>query len=201
MIGIIETGISNFRSMEVSIETLGYEHRKVSSPDDAKDITKLIFPGVGSFKAGMKKITEMGLDIAIKNLAAKDIPILGVCLGMQVLFTSGEEFGGIDGLNLVSGKVIKLDASKEGVTVPNIGWNKVKSNTKGSLDLGKDAYFYHIHSFHAVPTDKNIIKGTIELGKEDITVAIEKDNIFGVQFHPEKSQDAGLEMLHSFLSL
>ena len=201
MIGIIDTGICNYRSMEVSIERLGYETRKVTCESDTKGISKCVFPGVGSFKAGMAKLSENGLDQVIRKLAQQDMPILGVCLGMQIMCSFGEEFGHVDGLDLVGGRIVKLDESRPGMKVPNIGWYKVKAAATGQLHLNDDPYFYFVHSFHFVPDDPSIVTGTISLGGEDVVVSYEKDNIFGVQFHPEKSQDAGLEMLQSFLRI
>ena len=201
MIGIIDTGICNYRSMEVSIERLGYETRKVTCQSDTKGISKCVFPGVGSFKAGMGKLSENGLDQVVRTLAEQDMPILGVCLGMQIMCSFGEEFGHVDGLDLVAGKIVKLDESRDGMKVPNIGWYKVRAAAQGQLNLNDDPYFYFVHSFHVVPDDPSIVTGTISLGGEDVVVAYEKDNIFGVQFHPEKSQDAGLEMLQSFLRI
>ena len=201
MIGIIDTGICNYRSMEVSIERLEYETRKVTCQSDTKGISKCVFPGVGSFKAGMGKLSENGLDQVVRTLAEQDMPILGVCLGMQIMCSFGEEFGHVDGLDLVAGKIVKLDESRDGMKVPNIGWYKVRAAAQGQLHLNDDPYFYFVHSFHVVPDDPSIVTGTISLGGEDVVVAYEKDNIFGVQFHPEKSQDAGLEMLQSFLRI
>lgn len=201
MIGIIDTGISNIRSMEVSIETLGFKHRKITGPEDANGIDKLIFPGVGSFNIGMQRVRETGLDGIILDRAGEGMPVLGVCLGMQVLFSAGEEFGSVAGLGLIDGRVVKLDNTRPGVTVPNIGWHRVTPAQPGRIDFSGEQYFYHIHSFHALPDDPATITGEIRLGDERVVVAVEKGNIFGVQFHTEKSQDAGLDLLQAFLKL
>ena len=161
----------------------------------------MCLPRCWQFQGRDGQIVENGLDQVVRTLAEQDMPILGVCLGMQIMCSFGEEFGHVDGLDLVAGKIVKLDESRDGMKVPNIGWYKVRAAAQGQLNLNDDPYFYFVHSFHVVPDDPSIVTGTISLGGEDVVVAYEKDNIFGVQFHPEKSQDAGLEMLQSFLRI
>lgn len=173
---------------------------------DAKDLetaTHIILPGVGSFKEGIKNIKEMGLDKILEEQVLKNkIPFLGICLGMQFLATEGNEGGNSRGLNFINGKVEKLEKKSETERIPHIGWNEVefKKNSKlfEEIDSGKD--FYFVHSYHFVCQDKDCVLATTPYCGGFVS-AVQKSNIFGVQFHPEKSQDAGFKVIKNFLSI
>lgn len=201
-ITIIDTGICNISSVENAFKILGI---KTNSSNSAEIIDKskiLILPGVGAFKNAMDALKNNNLiEIIRKKVIQDNVPILGICLGMQLLAKKSFENGNHIGLNLIDAEVKKLDASIQDLRVPNIGWHSVFSNKESILfKESKPRTYYHVHSYHMVCENENDITGYIKFGNDDITVAVEKKNIFGVQFHPEKSQDNGLNLLENFLS-
>jgi len=201
VIAIIDYEMGNCRSIVNMLYRLGInsiitrDHKKIKSAD------KIILPGVGSFDAAMANLKKHNLiNILNQEVMEKKCPILGICLGMQILTEKSEE-GKLSGLGWISGEAKKFKANQD-IKVPHMGWNyvEVNKNSKLSNGLSHDSKFYFVHSYYVnvKNNEESSMKTNYSL---EFDSAIEKDNIFGVQFHPEKSQDAGLEMLHSFLSL
>jgi len=203
-IAVVNTGISNIASV---INALKYIGAKINVTDDREELLradKIILPGVGSFSAGYNALKDKNLVDVIKSHAQiKQKPILGICLGMQLLASQSEEGGDNIGLDLIAGNVERLKVDMEGFRVPNIGWCEVDI-LKSNMLISKDkinSNFYHIHSYYFNCTDTENIIGTIKFSGNDIPVIIQKDNIMGVQFHPEKSHESGLELLNQFINI
>ena len=199
---IIDYGLGNITSIKNAFNILGVKAIVSSDPKVIKSASHLILPGVGSFGEGMSNLKKIGLVSVLKEEILKNKKkVLGICLGMQLLATEGFEHGEHKGLNLIPGKVIKIDTSVSKLKLPQIGWNDVKLTGKHKITKGfkKEPIFYFVHSFHFVPKDKTTIVGTCNYGA-DIAAILEKDNIMGVQFHPEKSHTDGLNILKNFLN-
>jgi glutamine amidotransferase len=188
--------MGNLRSVEKALEHVGARAAIGADPDEVGAADGLILPGVGAFPRAMERIRATGLDELIAARAAAGTPILGICLGLQLLFQRSEELGGAAGLGLLPGAVTALDAP--GLKVPHIGWAPVRWERESRLTAGIEAGtpFYLVHSFVARPTAEDTL-GTAEFG-ERFAAAVERDNVFGVQFHPEKSSAAGLRLLANF---
>ncbi len=204
MIVIIDYGMGNLRSVQKAFERF-YPNVVVSS--SAKDILgadKLILPGVGAFKVAMDELKKRDLVSPIKASIEKGKPFLGVCLGMQLLFSESEEGGKIKGLDIIKGRVKKFK-EKKGLKIPHMGWNVVKSKVKSQKSkilngVEKDSYMYFVHSYYVEPKDKDVILCRTDYGG-NFTSGIQKDNIYGFQFHPEKSQSCGLKIVENFVKL
>jgi len=198
MIGIIDYGVGNLSSIKFAIERLGVDVDIVKSPSNINSYSHLILPGVGSFAYAMGKIKEKKWDTAILNFTESGKPILGICLGMQLLFDFGEEGGHCSGLGLIPGAV-KLIAVTEQLKLPHVGWNQLTyakshpifSNIREGVD------FYFVHSYQCVPTDPQVIVARCDYGGA-FPAVVEYKNIIGLQFHPEKSQPAGFKILQNF---
>ncbi len=198
---IIDCGISNLGSISQAILNLGHKASIVSDPKEVKKSDRLIFPGQGSFGEAMKRIINRGWFDEIRRLVLEDqTPILGICLGMQLFAKKGSEFGGGEGLNLIDGEVIKI--SNANLRIPHIGWNSVSNNPKSLLftNIRPLTDFYFSHSYVMVANDRSIVSSTCEYGSPFIS-SVEKGNIFGTQFHPEKSSKAGRLLLENFCNL
>lgn len=199
MITIIDYGLGNLASVANALNKLTIPNEIASDESAVQNAKALILPGVGAAGHGMKNLKKSKLDTVIVDKVSQGTPILGICLGMQLLFSSSEE-GNISCLNLIKGNVKKFDST---LKVPQIGWNQVKiqnhkTNYKNIFkDIADNSFFYFVNSYYCVPFDKDIVAGKTEYGKEFCSV-IKKDTIFGVQFHPEKSSDAGLQLLKNF---
>lgn len=197
IIGILDYGMSNINSVFNAVFYLGYESKIVSNVEEIEKCSHLIIPGVGSYAKAMFNIKERRLHVAINHYVSLGKPILGICLGMQIFSDSGEEGGMSSGLGLIPGNVQYLDVNN--LPIPHVGWNSLEfyfdhpicSNIKKHVDF----YFIHSYFFHA--NDKNSILASAEYGKK-IPAIIAKNNIVGVQFHPEKSQDNGLLLIENF---
>lgn len=200
MVVIIDYGMGNVGSVQNALEALGCGAIISSLKEDIAKADHLILPGVGAFGDGMKNLQQANLaEILAKEVLVNKKPILGICLGMQMMATSGEEGGVHNGLGWVQGVTRKFKVDENIFKIPHVGWNDVK--TVGESILLKNIQnpiFYFVHSYHLIPEDKSIIKGLTDYGEEFVSV-IENGNIFGVQFHPEKSQKAGLDLLNNFL--
>jgi imidazole glycerol-phosphate synthase subunit HisH len=194
---ILDYGMGNLRSVEKALEHVGVTQVTIASDAaSARNAAGLILPGVGAFPRAMERIRELGIDEIVAERHRAGVPILGICLGLQLLFESTTELGGAAGLGLLPGEVAGLDA--EGLKVPHIGWSPV-SWTRGSrLTEGIDngTPFYFVHSFAPRPDTADLL-GTAEHGAR-FACAAERDGVFGVQFHPEKSSGAGLRLLANF---
>ncbi|WP_026803295.1 imidazole glycerol phosphate synthase subunit HisH [Aliarcobacter lanthieri] len=201
MLGIIDYNMGNLASVYNACSKFTKNVKIVKNTDDIKDLSRVILPGVGAYKDAMEHLNSNDLKNAILEFAKSGKPLLGICLGMQLLFESSEEFGLTQGLGLINGKVIKFDKSKmdEDLKIPHMGWNKI-INKKNPLfkDL-TNPYLYFVHSYHIVTSEENII-GTTNYGY-DFTSAVNKDNIFGFQPHPEKSHNNGLKILENFINI
>ena len=202
VLGVVDLGISNIGSVLRAFERLRCTPAIVQSPDDLMRARAIVLPGVGAFGDGMKALKKMKLVEPIKAAARAGKPLLGFCLGMQLLADSSEEYGRHEGLGLIPGQVVRL-APGPGDRVPNIGWCDVEARPGARLfrDLPPLTAFYFVHSFHLRCTDPAHSAASIRFGSAPVTVAIEHGNIFGLQCHPEKSQDAGLSVLDAFLTL
>ncbi len=197
---LLDYGSGNVRSVFNLINHIGFRVVVSNDEKDIRSCTHLILPGVGSFGTAMDKIKrKIPLSVLDKEVLIKKKPFLGICVGLQVIFQKGYEFGEHDGLGWLNGIVEKLDS--ENHPLPHIGWNSIKEKKRSPLftGLGKINDFYFVHSF-AVKTDAALVISKTFYGNTFCS-AIQKDNIFGVQFHPEKSQKAGIVLMKNFLSL
>jgi glutamine amidotransferase len=196
---VIDYGMGNLRSVEKALEHVGARAAIGADPEAIRAADGLILPGVGAFPRAMERIRATGLDELIAERAAAGTPILGICLGLQLLFERSEELGGGAGLGLLPGEVTGLDAP--GLKVPHIGWAPVRWERESRLTAGIDTGtpFYLVHSFVARPTAADTL-GTAEYG-ERFAAAAKRGNVFGVQFHPEKSSAAGLRLLANFAGI
>ena len=203
MIALIDYNMGNLRSVLNAFEKIGKKVEVVKDADKLKEFDKVILPGVGAFGDAMSHLKKSGLKESIIEFAKSGKPLLGICLGMQLLFEKSEEFGSTDGLGLIEGKVVEFDKSKfkSRLKVPHMGWNElhVVKNSKLFDGMPKEIYLYFVHSFHATCSDEFII-GKTNYGY-DFVSAVEKENIYGFQPHPEKSHENGLKILENFIRL
>jgi imidazole glycerol-phosphate synthase subunit HisH len=198
---IIDYGLGNVNSVKNEINLVGVDCIISGDKREISGSKYLILPGVGSFSQAMKNLEERNLiQLITDEVLNRKKKILGICLGMQLFATTGYEYGIHKGLNFVKGKVVEIDNSQSKLRLPHIGWNDVKLSGKHILIKGfvEDPIFYFVHSYHFVPEDKSVIAGTCDYG-EKIVAIIEHDNIFGTQFHPEKSHTDGIQILNNFL--
>ena len=200
-IAVLDYRMGNRRSVEKAFERVGAAVAVTSDHAAIRAADALVLPGVGAFPRGMANLHELGLDAVIAERVAFGTPLLGICLGMQLLFDGSTELGGARGLGLLGGEVGRLNSG--GLRVPHIGWNEVRFERASALTAGlrgSSAAFYHVHSFVARPTDPTDVVGTAEYGERFASV-VARGSVFGVQFHPEKSSRDGLELLRSFVGL
>ena len=193
---ILDYGMGNLRSVEKALEHVGAEATIANDAAAVRGATGLILPGVGAFPRAMERVRELGIDELVAERRAAGAPILGICLGLQLLFDTTTELGGATGLGLLPGEVAGLDA--DGLKVPHIGWSPVTWTRESRLTEGIESGtpFYFVHSFSPRPDAADLL-GTAEYGTR-FACAAERDNVFGVQFHPEKSSSAGLRLLANF---
>jgi len=209
VIGIVDYNMGNLASVINAFAKVGADATLESDPAKLQQYDKLILPGVGAFGDAMEHLKENSMDEAVKAFAATGKPLLGICLGMQLLFESSEEFGSTQGLGLIPGKVVAFDEKKfdHPLKVPHMGWNEmfqVKSEerkVKSELfaHMPNDFYLYFVHSFHAVCEDKYAI-GKTHYGYQFVS-AVQNGNIYGIQPHPEKSHENGLKIIENFAKL
>ena len=201
MIAIIDYDAGNIKSVEKAIAFLGEEAVITRDKETILHADKVILPGVGSFGDAMEKLHKYGLVEVIHEVVAQGKPFLGICLGLQLLFESSEETPGVEGLGLLKGKIIRIPNTDE-LKVPQIGWNSLQFPREGKLfkNLPQDSYVYFVHSYYLQAQDPDIVVATTEYGVT-IHAAVEKDNIFACQFHPEKSSEVGLQIIKNFLLL
>ena len=201
VIAVIDYGMGNRRSVQKALERHGAVVPITRDPDELRRCQGLVLPGVGAFPLAMENLRELELDELIRAEARSGAPLLGICLGMQLLFESSEELGGAPGLGILPGRVTRLAA--RGLRIPHIGWNEVRWEKPSSLTDGLPAEgcpFYHVHSFAARPTAPQDVVGSTAYGERFATV-VARERVFGVQFHPEKSSRHGLELLGNFVRL
>jgi|TARA_B110000459_G_C16376240_1_gene387668 glutamine amidotransferase len=206
LITIIDYGINNIRSVVQALQYIGVEIKIANKPSELENSKHIIIPGVGAFPVGMKKLKNLGLDEMILTKAKQKSNILGICLGMQMLFTKGYEYGECNGLNLIPGEVLQIPKKMNNEKkLPVIGWRKTTSSLLFKENILEkklnENFFYYLHSYQAIPEKKNNIIAYYERGGSRINAAVAHGNIWGVQFHPEKSGDAGLEFLKGFCNL
>ncbi len=201
MITIIDYGAGNIKSVEKALQFLGEEVLLSGDPQKVRTAEKLILPGVGSFGDAMKNLEDRDLVSAIRDAAEKGIPLLGICLGLQLLFESSEESPGVEGLGLLKGKILRLPDTP-GLKIPHMGWNSLHLIHDGTLFSGiaEGAYVYFVHSYYLQAEDISIVKATAQYGAV-IHASVESGSIFGMQYHPEKSSDIGLAMLKNFAAV
>jgi glutamine amidotransferase len=195
VIAIVDYGMGNRRSVEKAFEHVGAEPRLTADHGVIGAADGIVIPGVGAFPEAMRRLRAAGLDELVRERAAAGVPILGLCLGMQLLFESSDEHEGAAGLGLLPGRVTALRAPR----VPHIGWNLVTFVRPSPLTdgLGEAAAFYHVHSLVPEPDDEHDVVGRGEYGERFVSI-VERGNVMGVQFHPEKSSRDGLALLRNF---
>lgn len=202
MIAIIDYDAGNLKSVQKALAAIGEESEITRDRKILSDADKLILPGVGSFGDAMEHLKKYELDKTIADLVkGENKPLLGICLGLQLLFNRSEESAGIEGLGLLPGEILRIP-DKEGLKIPHIGWNSLDLKGNGRLFDGLDEspYVYFVHSYYLKAADESIVKATTDYSVT-IHASVEKDNIFACQFHPEKSSTIGLKMLRNFAKL
>lgn len=198
-VAILDYGMGNLRSVEKALEHVGVTAKVTSEAEEVRAADGVILPGVGAFPRAMERVRELGLDELICERRDAGVPILGICLGLQLLFESSSELGGAAGLGMLPGTVEALEAP--GLKVPHIGWAPVRWERESRLTEGipSETPFYFVHSFAPRPGEEELL-GSAEYGTR-FACAAERDNVFGVQFHPEKSSAAGLRLLSNFAGI
>lgn len=197
---MIDYGMGNIHSVKKALELCGANVLVTNNPKDIISCSKIILPGVGAFDDAMLELEKQGLVVVIKNEIKKKKPFLGICLGMQLLFDSSEEAKVKKGLGILKGAVKKFP--KGNFKVPHMGWNKIKFNTECPIfkNMMDSPYLYFCHSYYPVPKDKEVNAAECDYGI-DFTAGVWKENVYGVQFHPEKSQSMGLKIIENFANL
>lgn len=197
MLALIDYGVGNLYSVAKALAYVGGDVQITSAAADIERADKLILPGVGAFGDCMTNLAATGLIPTIVREVSAGKKILGICVGLQILFAGSEESPNVDGLKIFDGRVRRICA--DGLKIPHMGWNSIRfGDSKLFAGLSGEPYFYFVHSYHAAPDDTNLIAATTTYG-EEVTAALERGNIFATQFHPEKSGDVGLRVLKNFL--
>jgi imidazole glycerol-phosphate synthase subunit HisH len=196
---VVDYGMGNRRSVEKALEHVGARATITSDHGEIAEAERIVLPGVGAFPRAMRNLRDLGLEDLLRERAEAGVPLLGVCLGMQLLFDSSTELGGDTGLGLLPGEVTSLQA--DGRKLPHIGWNEVGLRRPSKLTAGltDPVAFYHVHSFACRPSDPSDTVGESEYGESFPTI-VERENVAGVQFHPEKSSRDGLALLRNFVA-
>ena len=198
MITIVDYQMGNLRSVQKGFERVGQAAKISSDPDVIRQATKLVLPGVGAFGDAMAELTQRNLVAPIKEVIAAGRPFLGICLGLQLLFDTGYEGGTYEGLGILAGKVVRFDLPAE-YKVPHMGWNEVQIVRRPPFwnDMPMDAHFYFVHSYYVVPDDLSVVAAETDYGQRFCSM-VWRDNVVATQFHPEKSQQDGLQLLRHF---
>jgi imidazole glycerol-phosphate synthase subunit HisH len=198
-VAIIDYGVGNLRSVEKAFAATGCDAVVTSNESELREAKRLVLPGVGAFAACMKALSARGFDRLVRDRAREGTPVLGVCVGMQLLFDESDEFGSTPGLGLLRGRVRRFENN---LVVPHVGWNRIFQSRQHALFEGvaDGSFCYFVHSFYCDPADGAVVAGQTEYGGRYASVVAEM-NICGVQFHPEKSQEVGLRMLGNFAML
>lgn len=202
MIAIVDYGVGNLFSLRCSLQSLGLDTVVTSDPKVIRNAERVILPGVGAFGDAVDKLRATGLDQTVLAEAARGKPLLGICLGMQLLFEKGYEFGEHDGLGLLHGSVVPMQGTiPPELKIPQMGWNALIRKRSHPLlkDVKEGDCVYFVHSFYAADCDDSLV-ATTEYGKE-LTALVAKDNVMGCQFHPEKSGNVGLKILRAFSAM
>ncbi len=201
MIAIIDYGAGNLHSVKNALDFLGTESIITGDKNEILSADKIILPGVGAFGDAMKCLSDSGLVETVKEAAKSGKPFLGICLGLHLLFEESEETPDVKGLGIFKGKIVKIPDNSS-LKIPHMGWNSitVTKDSKILKNIGNEPYVYFVHSYYVDATDKSIISAYTEYG-ERLDIAVEKDNIFATQFHPEKSGDVGMQILKNFITI
>ena len=206
MIAIVDYGMGNLRSVHKGFEKVGFPAVVTQDPRLIQKASGLVLPGVGAFKKAMENLTELGLVEPIKEFIISQRPFLGICLGLQLLFSESEEFGVQSGLGLFAGRVVRFPFSNPGspptrdsLKVPHMGWNgvQIKKRVPALEGIEDGAYFYFVHSYYPIPRDRDMVATTTDYGGEFVS-SVSRERLFACQFHPEKSQTVGLKILRNF---
>lgn len=200
-VAIVDYGMGNLHSVSKAVERLGYESLVTGDAGEILAASSVILPGVGAFGDAMEQLRSSGLDLVVKEAAAGEQPVLGICLGMQLLFSSSVEHGEHEGLDILPGSVLRF-APRDGYKVPHMGWNKLSFRQPQSplLEGLEEGHVYFVHSYHAVVGQENDLLAVTDYG-HPVTAVVGRDNVFGMQFHPEKSGELGMKLLGNFLKL
>ena len=201
MIAIVDYNAGNLKSVEKAMLYLGQKVLVTSRPEEILSADKVILPGVGAFGDAMKNLTAAGLDSVLREVADRKKPLLGICLGMQLLFEESEESPGVKGLGLLPGLILRIPAAP-GLKIPHMGWNNLKINSGKSLyrSVPDSSYVYFVHSYYLKANDPEDVAARCEYGVI-IDASVESGNLYGCQFHPEKSGDVGLKILSNFADI
>ena len=204
MITIVDYGMGNLRSVQKAFELFSSNIKISSSAKDILDSEKIVLPGVGAFGKAMEELKKRNLAQSIKQFIKEEKPFLGICLGLQLLFSESEEGGRIKGLGILEGTVKKFEDNM-GLKIPHMGWNKISVRGQGSgvnvlEEVPDNSYMYFVHSYYVEPVDRDIVLCETEYGNA-FTSGIHRDNIYAFQFHPEKSQAVGLKIVKNFASI
>ncbi|MEK4061850.1 MULTISPECIES: imidazole glycerol phosphate synthase subunit HisH [Paenibacillus] len=200
-VAIVDYGMGNLHSVSKAVERLGYESLVTGDAREILAASSVILPGVGAFGDAMEQLRSSGLDLVVKEAAAGEQPVLGICLGMQLLFSSSVEHGEHEGLDILPGSVVRF-APRDGYKVPHMGWNKLSFRQPQSplLEGLEEGHVYFVHSYHAVVGQENDLLAVTDYG-HPVTAVVGRDHVFGMQFHPEKSGELGMKLLGNFLKL
>lgn len=201
MVAIIDYDAGNIKSVEKAIQFLGEEAIITRNPDEILSASSVILPGVGAFGDAMEKLHKYNLIPVIQEVVKQQIPFLGICLGLQLLFEKSDESPGVEGLGILEGEIKRIPDKGE-LKIPHIGWNSLKFPNEGRLYQGisEDSYVYFVHSYYLDAKEDDIVVATTEYGTK-IHASVEKGNVFACQFHPEKSSSVGLKILENFLKI
>ena len=201
MIAIIDYDAGNIKSVEKALILLGEEPVITRDRETILKADKVILPGVGAFGDAMHNLRKYGLDKVIHDVVKRQIPLIGICLGLQLLFERSDETPGVEGLGVLKGEILRIP-EQEGLKIPHMGWNSLKLQNNGRLFQGleEDPYVYFVHSYYLKAEDESIVKATTEYSTL-IHASVEQGNVFACQFHPEKSSDTGLRILENFVAL
>ncbi len=200
MIAIMDYGVGNLFSVEKAFLYLGADASVTSEPDVLRRADKIVLPGVGAFGDCMKNLRASGMVPVLEERVRAGVPLLGICVGLQILFEGSDESPKAEGLGFLHGRVRKIQA--DGLKIPHMGWNSLHIERRAPVDLfaglSEEPFVYFVHSYHAAPEDESVVTATADYG-ERLTAAVAKDNICATQFHPEKSGDVGLQILKNFI--
>lgn len=201
MTAIIDYDAGNIRSVEKALAAIGEEAVVTRDAEELLKAERVILPGVGSFGDAMRKLEEFQLTEVIREIVRKGTPFLGICLGLQLLFEESEESPGVKGLGILPGKILRIP-DKEGLKVPHMGWNSLDFPREGKLFAGikEGSYVYFVHSYYLKAAKEDIVTATADYGVK-VHASVEAGNVFACQFHPEKSSDVGLAILHNFVQI
>lgn len=201
MIAIIDYDAGNLKSVEKALISIGEQPIITRDYKELLSADKVILPGVGSFGDAMEKLHKYDMVKPIHEIVEKGTPFLGICLGLQLLFESSDESEGVEGLSLLKGRILRIP-DQEGLKIPHMGWNSLEVKPGATLfqNLEKDPYVYFVHSYYLKADDEGVVAATTEYSTT-IHASVEKDNVFGCQFHPEKSGEVGLQILKNFSAI